>query len=105
MVSNGKILILKRHDQTNVRNYIKIKAGASIYSGDLVYFAKRLSYHNSRVHRLHKLLKSQEYKCAYCSTLFRPDDIIELHHELSADGTRSGVIKFVHGHCHDIIHR
>jgi hypothetical protein len=40
-----------------------------------------------------------------CSTLFRPDGIIELHHEFSADGTRSGVIKFVHGHCHDIIHR
>lgn len=104
-ISEGKTFMLNRHDQTNVRKYIKIKSGASIFSGELMYFAKRLSYHNSRINRLHKLLKSQGFKCAYCLTLLRPDDIIELHHELSTDGVRNNVVKFIHGHCHDSVHR
>lgn len=102
--SKGKTYTLNRHDQTKVRKYVKIKPYASIYNGDLIYFANRLSYHNHRLNRLHRLLKSQEYKCRYCQIIFKPNDIIELHHVLLPDNTRSDKLEFLHGHCHDNIH-
>lgn len=100
----GKELVLKRHDETKVRKYVKIKAGASIYSGELLYFARRMSYHNTRMRRLRGLLKKQEYKCSQCGLIFKPEDIIELHHVLKEDGSRGDKMEFVHGHCHDKVH-
>lgn len=102
--TKGKTLVLNRHDQTGVRRYIKIKKGVSIYNGELMYFAKRLSYRNSRFNRLHKFLKSQNYSCTRCEQIFKPNDTIELYHTLLECRTRSGRIQFVHGNCHDRIH-
>jgi RNA-directed DNA polymerase len=96
---------LQRHDKTKVRKYIKIKAGASIYSGELLYFAKRMSLHNARTKRLRKLFESQDYRCAKCRLQFMPEDIIELHHVLDEKGQRTDKLQFLHGHCHDSEHR
>jgi len=52
--------------------------------------------------RLHVLLKKQSYSCSYCKLVFKPTDIIELHH-VHEHGRRSGDIEFIHGHCHDLI--
>jgi RNA-directed DNA polymerase len=87
-----------------MRKYFKIKTGVSVYDSKLlVYFAERMSLHNSRFKRLKNLLKSQKYKCAKCNLIFTPNDIIELHHILQ-NGIRTEAIQFVHGHCHDSIH-
>lgn len=48
-------------------------------------------------------MKKQEYKCAYCKRIFKPDDIIELHHVLK-DCVRTDKMEFIHGHCHDRVH-
>ena len=101
---SGKIFWLRRHDQTLVRSFIKIAAGESIYNGNVMYFAKRLGYHNKRISNLIKLLKSQKFECAYCETLFMANDLIELHHVLNFDKIRSKKLEFVHRHCHDTIH-
>jgi hypothetical protein len=102
-VLKGKLFILKRHDQTLSRKYIKIKANASIFNSELLlYFADRLSYHNPRMKRLHKVLKKQNYRCSYCNLVLKPNDVIELHHTY-LHGMRSGGIEFIHGHCHDAI--
>jgi len=101
--SKGKTYILNRHDQTTVRIYQKIGAGRSIYDGNLVYFCKRMGLHNARIKRLRGLMVKQEYKCIVCKILFKPDDIIELHHVIE-DGKRTGKIEFLHGHCHDFAH-
>ena len=60
--------------------------------------------HNPRIKRLGGLLVSQEYKCAKCQFYLLPNDIVELHHVLDDNKVRTGEIKFVHGHCHDLIH-
>jgi RNA-directed DNA polymerase len=104
-IDKGVKHVLKRHDETRVRKYVKIKAGASIYSGDIMYFAMRMSYHNARMKRLINLLKSQKFRCARCKLRFMPDDIIELHHVLNASGQRTDNIQYIHGHCHDSEHR
>lgn len=96
--------MLSRHDQTPVKKFVKIKPRASIYDGNLVYFAKRMSYHNPRIARLRNKLKRQHYECALCKRVLRPDDIIELHHVLGEDGQRTGALEFLHGHCHDQVH-
>ena len=92
--------MLKRHDETRVLKYIKIKAGASIYSGEIMYFAERMSYHNAQMKRLLKLLKSQEFRCKKCKLRFMPDDIIELHSVLDDQKNNTGQIEFIHQHCY-----
>lgn len=101
---NKKKFILDRHDKTRVRKIVKIKAGASFYDGNLVYFAKRLSLSNIRIKNLRNLFNKQKYKCSHCKLLLTENDVIELHHELDSSGKRTDKITFVHGHCHDQIH-
>lgn len=100
----GKSYILNRHDQTRVRKIVKIKPDASIYNGQLVYFAKRLSQENSRIKYLRNLFKKQNFLCHYCKLHLLPEQIIELHHILDSEGKRTGEVKFIHRHCHDQMH-
>lgn len=97
-------IILDRHDQTKVRKFVKIKANASIYDGNLIYFAKRISLTNPRIKSLRNLIVKQKYSCTHCGLLMLPNYVIELHHILDENGNRTGEIHFVHGHCHDHIH-
>jgi len=102
---SGKLIILPRHDQTRMRNYVKIKQNASIYDPKLtLYFANRLSQHNARFRRMRGLLKKQNYKCSECSNTFAANDHIELHHTLDGNNIRTGEYTFVHHHCHVQIH-
>jgi len=102
--SGLKTYILKRHDQTNVRRYVKIKAGASIYSREILYFCNRMSMHNDRIKRLLGLMKSQKFKCKHCERHFMPNDLIELHHVLGETKTRTEKMEFLHKHGHDRVH-
>lgn len=103
-IQDNKTYILNRHDQTRVRKIVKIKPNASFYNGQIAYFAKRLSQENPRIKSLTNLFKKQNYSCSYCKMYLLPDDIVELHHSLDTEGTRTGEITFIHGHCHDQIH-
>lgn len=100
----NKVYVLDRHDKTLVRKFVKIKPKASIFNGDLVYFAKRLSQENPRIKTLRSLFRKQGYKCPVCSQYLLPGEIIEFHHYLDSQNKRTGEIAFVHGHCHDHIH-
>jgi RNA-directed DNA polymerase len=104
VTEDGQTFILDRHDQTKVRKFVKIKANSSIYGGDLVYFAKRLSFSNPRIKSLRNLINKQNYLCSHCGLLMLPGDVIELHHVKDEHNENTGEIRFVHGHCHDYIH-
>merc|ERR1712161_91231 len=90
----GKSFILDRHDKTKVRKFVKIKPGSSIYDGQLVYFAKRMSLENPRIKFLRNLFKKQKYLCSYCKLHLLPDEIVELHHHLDSNGKRNGKVTF-----------
>nr|WAK85041.1 hypothetical proteine [Amicula sp. isolate GU52X-4 cfCalB7] len=62
-------IILDRDDQTKVRKFVKIKANASIYDGNLIYFAERLSFTNLRIKSLRNLIVKQKYSCSHCGFL------------------------------------
>lgn len=83
---------------------MKIKPNASIYNGQLVYFAKRLSQKNPRIKSLWNLFKKQNFSCHYCKLYLLPEHIIELHHVLDLERKRTGEVNLIHGHCHDQIH-
>lgn len=101
VTEDGKTFILDRHDKTKVRKFVKIKANAFFYDGDLVYFSRRLSFSNPRIKSLRNLINKQKYLCSHCNSLLLTGEVIELHH-LKDENT--GEIRFVHGHCHDYIH-
>lgn len=101
---DGQDFILNRHGKTKVRRFVKIKPGASIYDGNLLYFAERLSYSNPRIKSLRGLFIKQNYLCSHCGSVLLPNEIIELHHVLDDNLNCTGEICFVHGHCHDSIH-
>merc|ERR1712086_1072391 len=84
-------------DKKKVRKFVKIKPGSSIYDGQLVYFAKRMSLENPRIKFLRNLFKKQKYLCSYCKLHLLPDEIVELHHHLDSNGKRNGKVTFVHG--------
>jgi len=104
ITKDGQSFILDRHDKTRVRKFVKIKANASIYDGDLAYFAKRLSLSNPRIKNLRNLIIKQKYSCFHCGLLMLPGEVIELHHIMDEHNKRTGEIRFVHGQCHDYIH-
>lgn len=104
VTGDERSFILDRHDKTKVRKFVKVKANASIYDGDLVYFAKRLSLSNPRIKSLRNLMNKQNYLCSHCDLLLLPGDVIELHHLKNGNDKQTGEIRFVHGHCHDFIH-
>jgi RNA-directed DNA polymerase len=101
----NKPMGLSRHDQTKVRKHFKVKPGASIYDSPLAfYFAKRMPLAHPRRKNLKGIFVKQKYSCPVCENQFRPDDLIELHHELDENGKRTGELQWVHGHCHDQLH-
>ena len=99
-----RTFIPDRHDQTRIRKFVKIKANSSIYNGDLVYFAKRLSLSNPRIKSLRNLINKQNYSCSQCGLLMLLGDVIELHNLKDEHNENTGEIRFVHRHCHDYIH-
>ena len=69
----------------------KIKAGASIYYENLVYFAQCLSQENPRIKTLRNLFKKQGSSCSHCNLCMLPSDIIKLHHQLNSEGKNARV--------------
>ena len=101
----NKPFMLNRHDQTKVRKYVKINPNSSVYDENSgPYFAERLPLAHPRSKTLTGIFKKQKYSCPVCGTLFKPTDIIELHHVIDEKGKRTGKLQYLHGHCHDQIH-
>jgi len=101
----NRIFILNRHDETKVKKHIKIKSGASLYNGELEYFAKRVSLSNTKVIRIKGLFKKQNYSCAKCKSFFKPTDVIEIQHSIDNLGNRTNKIEFVHRFCNNSIRK
>jgi RNA-directed DNA polymerase len=55
---------LRRHTQTTIRRYVKVRKAASFYDGNLVYWAQRLQQHPQTGATLGRLLRAQGGRCA-----------------------------------------
>jgi len=92
------------HWHTKIRRHVKVVGAKSPFDGDWPYWGARQRYYPGVSYWLASVLKRQQGKCLHCGQRFWPDDLIETHHELDADGKRTGSLVALHRHCHDRVH-
>ncbi|BET35489.1 MULTISPECIES: HNH endonuclease signature motif containing protein [Wolbachia] len=98
-------LLLVRHVDHAIRRHIKVKGSRSLYDGDWLYWANRLSKVPGKSPRVIKLMKLQQGKCDQCQLWFKNDDILEIHHkDRNRRNNMSKNLSLLHGHCHDELH-
>jgi RNA-directed DNA polymerase len=93
------------HVRTKIVRHIKVAGTRSPFDGNWTYWASRQSYYPGVTLWLAMVLKRQMGKCLHCGLLFMPNDLIETHHQLDAEGKRTGKMDALHRHCHDVVHR
>jgi RNA-directed DNA polymerase len=101
---DASALKLMRHDETEIRRYVKVKSDASPYNGDWVYWSTRMGTHPEVSTRVASLLKRQKGKCSQCNNYFKDGDSIEVDHIIPK--SKGGKDKYenwqlLHRHCHD----
>lgn len=103
--TDGTITLVKYAD-TPIRRHVKVKGHKSPFDGDWVYWTQRLEGYPTQPKRITILLKFQRGKCPHCRLRFMTEDIMEVHHR---DGNRQNNnllnLEYLHGHCHDEVHR
>ena len=83
--------------------YIKIKASASPYDGNHLYWAQRTEKYSGFNHRVSKLIKLQKGCCNMCGEYFTPMDNIEVDHitpRSKGGSDRYQNLQALHKHCH-----
>lgn len=100
---DGRSLAL--HSDTPIRRHSMVKGTASLFDGDVVYWAKRLGRHPELPKSKAHLLKRQEGRCAWCGLLFTHlDELMESDHTVPkalGGSDHPGNRQLLHGHCHD----
>jgi RNA-directed DNA polymerase len=69
---NEKLIILRKHTETKIRRYVKVKGDKSPYDGDWLYWCNRMGEHPEVSVRVATLLKKQKGKCSFCGNYFNP---------------------------------
>jgi RNA-directed DNA polymerase len=95
---------LRRHTQTAIRRYVKVRKEASVFDGNLAYWAQRLQRHPETGVTLGRLLRVQGGRCAACGLLFLMEDRLEIDHVQpvsQAGGAHLTNLQVLHRHCHD----
>nr|UAT97952.1 hypothetical protein Ahn.fas.Ore.mt_049 [Ahnfeltia fastigiata] len=104
---SGKVVQLRRHDQTNIASTTKVLGESSPYDGKILYWSKRLSSNNKYGILLKALLKAKGPKCGKCKLYFTDNCRIETHHIMPRSlggSSKWDNLQLLHGHCHDKIH-
>lgn len=96
---------LNKHDETEIKNHIKVQNSKSPYDGDWVYWSSRMGKHPEVSKQLATLLKKQKGKCNHCGLNFKHEDLIEIDHIIpKSKGGKNQYdnLQALHRHCHDI---
>jgi RNA-directed DNA polymerase len=100
----SSLLQLRSHSQTEIRRHVKVRASASPYDGNLVYWSQRLKHHPLMKSTIAKLLHMQKGMCPRCGLYFQDDSGLEVDHitPTALGGKDTLANKWVyHRHCHD----
>jgi RNA-directed DNA polymerase len=96
---------LRQHGETPIKRHVKVRGNASLYDGNLTYWASRLGRHPELPASRAALLKRQQGRCPHCGLLFTTmEDVIESDHRLprrSGGADDAANRQLLHGHCHD----
>ena len=96
--------ILRKHSDTDIKRYVKVKGKSSPFDGDWLYWSVRKGNHPEVSTRVATLLKKQKGKCTFCGNYFKDGDSIEVDHIIPK--SRGGKNEYknwqlLHRHCHD----
>ncbi len=94
---------LYRMKTTKIKRFTKVRGNEHPFNGNDEYWEKRI-YANKDMPLHTKILKSQSYKCKWCSQKFAYNDVIELDHIIPKvlGGTdKLENLQLLHGYCHD----
>ncbi|MBV9356084.1 MAG: reverse transcriptase N-terminal domain-containing protein [Chloroflexi bacterium] len=97
-------LRLVHHADTPIQRHVKVRATASLFNGDIVYWSQRLRQHPLTMGRIGILLKRQRGRCAWCGSLFLDRTSIEVHHvqpQVFNGRTDLTNLQLLHRYCHD----
>ena len=96
---------LRKHNHTRIVRHEKVWGGASLYDGNLLYWASRMGRHPEMTRSRATLLKRQKGRCARCGLLFtNMEEVMEHDHRVPASRGGSSALhnlQLLHGHCHD----
>ena len=92
------------HAKTPITRHAKVKGNASIYDGNIIYWAKRNSSNPNLPIKVKRLMKTQKGKCKECNLTFLDGDKIECDHVIpkymGGKDTYDN-LQLLHLHCHD----
>lgn len=97
-------LILRKHSDTEIKRFVKVKGNKSPYDGDWLYWCKRMGKHPEIPIKVATLLKIQKGKCVFCGNYFKDGDSLEVDHLIPRSQGGSSDYKnlqLLHRHCHD----
>jgi RNA-directed DNA polymerase len=103
----GDGLGLRNHTDIHYRKHVKVRGNASVYDGNMIYWATRLKDHPLTGSTVGRVLAVQQGCCARCGLHFKDGDLLELDHlvPLVNGGSEHATNKQVlHRHCHDQKH-
>lgn len=92
------------HALTPITRHTKVKKDASIYDGNIIYWAKRNSSNPNLPIKVKRLMKSQNGKCNECKLTFLDGDNIECDHitpKYAGGKDTYENLQLLHLHCHD----
>jgi RNA-directed DNA polymerase len=93
------------HADRGIVRHMKVRGNASLYDGNLLYWAQRLQAHPELPDRVMRLMKDQHGRCAWCQHYFLSmDDVWEVDHMIPRKHggfKRVHNTQLLHGHCHD----
>jgi RNA-directed DNA polymerase len=95
---------LKKHDETQIKNHVKVQNSRSPYDGDWVYWSSRMGKYPEVSTKMATLMERQKGKCNHCGLNFKYGDLIEIDHinPKSRGGKNNyGNLQALHRHCHD----
>lgn len=97
-------LILRKHNDTAIKRYVKVKGKASPFDGNWLYWSTRKGNHPEVSTRVATLLKKQKGKCTFCNNYFKDGDSLEVDHivpKSKGGEDKSDNWQLLHRHCHD----
>jgi RNA-directed DNA polymerase len=96
---------LRKHNHTLIERHVKVHGDASLYDGNILYWASRMGRHPELSPGRAYLLKQQKGRCAICGLLFtNMQEVVENDHRVPRSRMGSDALhnrQLLHGHCHD----
>jgi RNA-directed DNA polymerase len=96
---------LLKHQETKIIRHILVKAEASPYDGNWIYWSQRRGNYPETPIKVAKLIKKQKGICALCNLHFTSDDLVEVDHIIPrSKGGKDEYKNFqlLHRHCHHV---